>query len=120
MPTTDEKMQQSADELKKAAGGLVFKVLESFAFAVLAAFTISLLWGWFAVPLGLPVIGMAHAFGLSMLVRTLAASLTTVGSLIVIKQKLGIPDKPFWERFATFLAVQVLVIFIAWITRLFM
>lgn len=32
------------------------------------ATTLALLWAWFAVPLGLPAIGKAHAYGLALLV----------------------------------------------------
>ena len=30
---------------------------------------LSVLWGWFVVPLGIPAIGVAHAFGLFILVK---------------------------------------------------
>lgn len=36
--------------------------------ALFGAFTISTLWAWFVVPLGVKSIGMAHAYGLSMIV----------------------------------------------------
>ena len=35
---------------------------------VLNAFVVSSLWGWFVVPLGMPSIGIAHAWGLGILV----------------------------------------------------
>lgn len=34
----------------------------------LTMFTLSYLWLWFVVPLGVPAIGWAHAFGLSLIV----------------------------------------------------
>jgi hypothetical protein len=37
-----------------------------------AAFTVQHLWAWFAVPLGLPAISMSHAYGLSILIGTMA------------------------------------------------
>ena len=39
---------------------------------LLRAYTVATLWQWFLVPLGLPVLGLAHAFGLAVLVRLVA------------------------------------------------
>ena len=36
--------------------------------ALFGAFTISTLWGWFVVPLGVKSVTMAHAYGLSTMV----------------------------------------------------
>lgn len=36
---------------------------------VLRAYVLAALWRWFAVPAGLPVIGMAHAYGLATLAQ---------------------------------------------------
>lgn len=36
--------------------------------ALFGAFTISTLWGWFVVPLGVKSVTMAHAYGLSTVV----------------------------------------------------
>ena len=35
--------------------------------ALFGAFTISTLWGWFVVPFGVQQIGLAHAYGLSII-----------------------------------------------------
>lgn len=40
--------------------------------AVLGAFFFRDMWAWFVVPLGAPSIGLPHAYGLSLFVRTLA------------------------------------------------
>jgi hypothetical protein len=40
----------------------------------LRAFALATLWRWFAVPLGLPAIGWAHAYGFGLLVNLAAAS----------------------------------------------
>ena len=34
----------------------------------LSGFTVSALWGWFLVPLGVPAIGIAHGCGISLIV----------------------------------------------------
>lgn len=50
----------------------LFKILGWLVFVpacgMLHAFVLRYLWAWFVVPLGLPSIGMAHAYGISMLV----------------------------------------------------
>ncbi len=38
---------------------------------VLRAFALSVVWGWIVVPLGVPEIGMAHAFGLAIVAEML-------------------------------------------------
>ena len=51
-----------------------------FAIALIPAlllgnsYSIVSLWRWFAVPLGVPAIGMAHAFGLGILLEALKSS----------------------------------------------
>lgn len=41
----------------------------SIYFILAHGFVLSKLWGWFAVPLGLPVLGVLHAAGLMGLIR---------------------------------------------------
>lgn len=48
----------------KAVGWTVLVLLS----ILLTAFTVSTLWGWFVVPLGVKSIGLAHAYGLSLVV----------------------------------------------------
>ena len=36
--------------------------------AIYEGFAIWILWGWFAVPLGIPAIGLAHAIGVDLLI----------------------------------------------------
>ena len=49
----------------------LFKLLMIFAITVACVpwsmFVMTVIWGWFVVPLGLPAIGKAHAFGLTLL-----------------------------------------------------
>jgi hypothetical protein len=47
------------------------RVLASAVSLPLSVAATWLLWGWFMVPLGLPAIGIAHAFGLDVLVSHL-------------------------------------------------
>lgn len=41
-----------------------------FVATFFGGYTLMVLWGWFAVPLGLPAIGIFHALGLGFLVST--------------------------------------------------
>lgn len=50
-------------------GGVVGFVALIALLAIFGAFTISTLWAWFMVPLGVKSVGLAHAYGLSILVQ---------------------------------------------------
>lgn len=52
----------------EALGKVVLFLLVSFVTVLITAFTVSTMWGWFIVPLGVKAIGFAHAYGLSLLV----------------------------------------------------
>ena len=52
------------EKFGKFTFGFVYLVI-GIAFA---AFVLSILWSWFIVPLGVPAISIAHAFGLQVLV----------------------------------------------------
>ena len=41
---------------------------------LLKSWVLTIMWGWFVVPLGLPQIGMAHAWGIVMVAAMLARS----------------------------------------------
>ena len=52
-------------------GGLAAIVLALVWGAAWGGFTLSVLWGWFVVPLfGLPALSIAQAFGLALVVRS--------------------------------------------------
>lgn len=52
-------------------GGLAAIVLTLVWGAAWGGFTLSVLWGWFVVPLfGLPALSIAQAFGLALVVRS--------------------------------------------------
>lgn len=56
------------DKLGLAIVGGVSLVAVMVVLALFGAFTISTLWGWFIVPLGVKSIGLAHAYGIGVLV----------------------------------------------------
>lgn len=57
---------------------LVLAILGGVAFigimALYSAFVLATLWGWFVVPLGIAQIGIAHAYGLSLIPAVLLSS----------------------------------------------
>jgi hypothetical protein len=56
-------------EEKKESWASICVALSLFpAVMLLTAYTIKSLWWWFAVPLRLPAIGLAHAYGIELLV----------------------------------------------------
>lgn len=57
----------------------VFAVLVSLPIIFLHAFTISALWGWFVVPLGVKAISYVHAYGLALLVSVFMGKLSSGG-----------------------------------------
>lgn len=71
--------EQKVAETAAAVGGAI-GVIGATAIIVGAAaiegLVVSILWRWFAVPLGFPVIGIAHAIGLSMLVHMMASGIS--------------------------------------------
>lgn len=55
----------------QAIGGIVVFVGSMFWGAAWSGFTLSTLWGWFVAPLfGLPILSVAYAFGLALVVRS--------------------------------------------------
>lgn len=60
--------------IKFILGILIFIVALAVlpAYFILGGYAVSMLWLWFAVPLGLPAIGIAQAIGINILVASLA------------------------------------------------
>ena len=54
-----------------AIGILLLILLTIAAGTALNGFVIQVMWGWFLIPLGLPVLGLANAMGLGLLIRYL-------------------------------------------------
>ena len=57
----------------------MLKILGGIALAAIAilvgGFAVSTMWGWFVVPLGAPVMSLAHGYGLSLFVSLFTQSL---------------------------------------------
>lgn len=59
--------------LKYGATVYTWVLIFTTAGAFFRAFVIAALWRWFAQPLGLPAIGMAHAYGFGLLINYVSA-----------------------------------------------
>lgn len=94
--------------MKLFVGILAFIVL-----VFLSAFTVSTLWGWFLVPLGLPVIGMVHAYGLGLV----ATYITGTTNLAVRASK---QDKGYYESIVTGLLIPCFTLLFGYVTHSFM
>lgn len=57
-----------------AIGGILILVLLPFTM-LLRAFVMTQLWSWFVVPLGVMTIGLAHAYGLTIIIALFTMAL---------------------------------------------
>lgn len=69
--------------------GAILGVAVVTALLLWRGFALSMMWGWFMVPLGLPVIPIAHAIGVAALVSLLTHQRTSG------KEKRGLSDTLF-------------------------
>lgn len=77
--------------------------------AILRGWALSILWGWFAMPVfGLPALGIAQAMGVAL----------TIG--ILTHQYVPNKDKETWQPFATMLCAPFLGLLIGWIIKGYM
>ena len=65
-------MSSPTEKLLSALGVVVAGLSIGFGVDVLAAYVARDLWAWFIVPLGVPSVGVAHAYGVILLARLLA------------------------------------------------
>ena len=100
------------------AGLLILIVTIPFilGMAILRAFVLKTLWGWFIVPVfNLPPLGMAAAFGISLTISTFLPSSPTSSSDdkdVSKETKIG--------RFFVNLSVPLFTLLIGWIAHQFM
>lgn len=80
----------------------------------LMMFMISTLWGWFVVPLGVVEIGMAQAFGISLMITYFQ-----VRNPRLIKPEFMV-ERTFTQRFSTNLGMTLTALILGYITSLFM
>ena len=93
--------------MKSIAGIIALITFIGVVEALLKGFVLSVLWGWFAVPLGVPAIGIAGAIGIALLVGMLS-------------HQAGKDDREIEEIIGASLGGPILVLIIGAIVKLFM
>ena len=99
--------------MKSVINALLYIVL-SLLSILLTGFTISVLWEWFVVPLGVTPIGMANAFGLSVMIMFFKIR----GRKDFVKDVLV--EKSETRKWIEHLVTPVIALTIGWLTTLFM
>jgi hypothetical protein len=88
------------------------------------AFALSILWGWFAVPLGLPPVGLWHAAGLRIVYGTLTGHGWIPGAVATMEiYKRLIPENDFlpkWGAILLGILSPAIAIAIGWVVHLLM
>lgn len=77
---------------------------------VITSFTLMTMWGWFITPLGLPTIGMAHAFGFSLFVNYIVNDFSDDNKKSY---------KSAGERIGSYIVSSLIVLGLGWLTTLF-
>lgn len=99
------------DKILIGVGGVLLFVVEVFVLALFTGFSVSVLWGWFIVPLGVAQIGLAHAYGISLLGSALMSTrgLNTAGG-----------GTSGWTRTATGILINLVALLFGWVAVGFM
>lgn len=66
--------KQEDSAMAMSVAGCLVAIVTLVAGVFLRGLTLSLLWGWFVVPLGPPAVGLWHALGLAVLANLVAGS----------------------------------------------
>lgn len=80
--------------------------------AILRAYVLAVLWRWFGVPLGLPSLGMAHAYGLATLLQFANINLPPVKDRDVAEAANGISRQATAEEKSLYIATHLLRTFV--------
>jgi uncharacterized membrane protein len=99
------------DKVLMGVGGLLLVVVVAFVLALFTGFTVSVLWGWFIVPLGMAQIGFAHAYGISLL-----------GSVMMSTRGINMAGDGTngWTTAAVGIVINLLALLLGWVTVGFM
>jgi|SRR5690606_6413695 len=97
------------DKVLMGVGGLLLLIVVAFVLALFTGFTVSVLWGWFIVPLGVAQIGFAHAYGISLM-----------GSVLMSTRGLNNNDEGGWMTVAAGILINLLALLFGWIAVGFM
>ena len=92
-------------------GIIIAVIVGLFLFAIYNAWVLTILWGWFIVPLGVKALSIAHAYGFTLVTGLI---LSTRG----IKENKGKDD---WvSSIITWLLLPLVALFFGWIAVGFM
>lgn len=97
------------DKLLVVIGWTLLFVLVVFCIALFTGFIVSVLWGWFIVPLGVAQIGFAHAYGISLL-----------GSVLMSTRGLNINGEGGWMTVVAGIGINLLALLLGWVATGFM
>jgi hypothetical protein len=98
----------SKDERNKFLEGLGEFAI-TMAVIVVYAFTLSCMWQWFITPIGVPAIGVAHAYGVVLFTNTLFMN--------QLLQPTMLQGQPQIVRAATKVILSLLMLVIGWIVN---
>lgn len=93
----------------EAFGKVVAGILVAVLIFLVKGFTLSVLWNWFLPSLGIPVIGIAQAIGVSL-----------VTSYLLYKVKKGDTEKKLSDIVGKVFGMSVIILIIGYIVKLFM
>jgi len=97
------------DKVLIGVGGLLLFVVVAFVLALFTGFTISVLWGWFIVPLGVAQIGFAHAYGISL-----------VSSVLLSTRGVDVSGENGWRTAAIGILINLIALLFGWVAVGFM
>ena len=78
--------QQGEQEV--TIGGCLAVLVLFIPATIWSALVTSIIWGWFVVPLGVPPIGIAHAIGLTLLIRTTVLQANVATKTVSVEDKI--------------------------------
>lgn len=109
-------MKDKIEKLKKASLSLALLLASIVISFFWVGYVTSVLWSWFAVPLGAPAINLFHAVGLGILVKALANPIKAGKNLdgMTEDQKVGYAIKCLIMA----ITAPALILFIAWLAKL--
>lgn len=109
-------MKDKIEQLQKASlalGLLLASIIIAFFWV---GYTTSVLWSWFAVPLGVPAINLFHAVGLGILVKVLANPIKSGKNRDGMTEDQKVEEA--LKRLILIITTPAIVLFVAWLAKL--
>lgn len=109
-------MKDKIEQLKKTSLALGLLLVGIFVGFFWVGYVTSVLWSWFAVPLGVPAISLFHAVGLSLLVKVLANPIKSGKNRDDMTEDQKVDDA--LKSLIMVITAPALVLFVAWLATL--